>query len=148
MAQWRAGRVVDTAEFRQTHEGHQALIKRLKGLTVARVVLEATGVYYLDLAVALQRAGLPVAVINPRSFHHFAQLKLSNSKTDAADAALLAEYGECMKPCPVAGARRHPDGPARHRATDQPPDRSSHPGQESATCPALEVIYLTLACRR
>lgn len=49
VAQWRAGRVVDTAEFRQTHEGHQALIKRLKGLTVARVVLEATGVYYLDL---------------------------------------------------------------------------------------------------
>ena len=45
------------------------------------MVLEATGVYYLDLAVALQRAGLPVAVINPRSFHHFAQLKLSNSKT-------------------------------------------------------------------
>lgn len=98
VGQWRAGRVVGTAEFRQTPEEHQALIKQLKKLTVGCVVLEATGVYYLDLAVALQRAGLPVAVINPRSFHHFAQLKLSNSKTDAIDAALLAEYGECMKP--------------------------------------------------
>lgn len=98
VGQWRAGRVVGTTEFRQTPEGHQALIKQLTGLTVGCVVLEATGVYYLDLAVALQRAGLPVAVINPRSFHHFAQLKLSNSKTDAADAGLLAEYGECMKP--------------------------------------------------
>ena len=54
--------------------------------------------YYLDLAMALHRAGLPVAVINPRSFHHFANLKLNSSKTDAVDAALLAEYGECIKP--------------------------------------------------
>jgi transposase len=48
--------------------------------------------------VALYRAGWPVAVINPRSFHHFAQLKLNASKTDGTDASLLAEYGECMKP--------------------------------------------------
>ncbi len=93
----RAGRTLTTQEFRQTPEGHQALCKKL-GRRVACVVLEATGIYYLDLAVALCRAGLPVAVINPRSFHHFAQLKLNNSKTDPVDAALLAEYGECMKP--------------------------------------------------
>ena len=93
----RAGRTPTTQEFRQTPEGHQALCKKL-GRRVACVVLEATGIYYLDLAVALCRAGLPVAVINPRSFHHFAQLKLNNSKTDPVDAALLAEYGECMKP--------------------------------------------------
>lgn len=93
----QAGRTVATQEFRQTPEGHQALIKKL-GKQAACVVLEATGIYYLDLAVALHRAGLPVAVINPRCFHHFANLKLNNSKTDAVDAALLAEYGECMKP--------------------------------------------------
>ena len=98
VVQRQVGRVISSAEFRQTCEGHQALIKQLKGRKVTCVVLEATGVYYLDLAVALQRAGLPVAVINPRSFHHFAQLKRSHSKTDAEDAALLAEYGECMKP--------------------------------------------------
>lgn len=93
----RAGRTLSPHEFRQTPEGHQALIGKL-GRQVACVVLEATGIYYLDLAVALHRAGLPVAVINPRSFHHFANLKLNNSKTDAVDAALLAEYGECLKP--------------------------------------------------
>src|SRR5690606_10796632 len=76
----RAGRLVTTHEFSQSPEGHQALIKQL-GNKAACVVLEATGVYYLDLAVALYRAGLPVSVINPRSFHHFAKLKLSNSKT-------------------------------------------------------------------
>lgn len=93
----QAGRTVTTQEFKQTPEGHQALIRKL-GKQTACVVLEATGIYYLDLTVALHRAGLPVAVINPRSFHHFANLKLNNSKTDAVDAALLAEYGECMKP--------------------------------------------------
>jgi transposase len=55
-------------------------------------------VYYLDRAVALSEAGLPVSVINPKSFHHFAKLKLAHIKTDRADAALLAEYAERMQP--------------------------------------------------
>ena len=96
---WRhSERTAGTAEYVQTPEGHQALINHMQKFQVARVVLEATGVYYLDLAVALSRSGLPVAVINPRSFHHFAKLKLHSNKTDMVDAALLAEYGECMKP--------------------------------------------------
>lgn len=60
--------------------------------------MEATGVYYLDLAAALYEAELPVCVINPRSFRHFADIKLSGSKTDAIDSALLAEYAERMEP--------------------------------------------------
>ncbi|HHQ13699.1 MAG TPA: IS110 family transposase [Chromatiales bacterium] len=82
--------------FRQTSAGHQALIRRLKALKPAIVVMEATGVYYLDAAVALYHAGIAISVINPGSFRHFAQLKLQNSKTDAIDAALLAEYAECI----------------------------------------------------
>jgi transposase len=93
----RAGRVVRSATFAQTPEGHRALLDHHAG-QLACVVIEATGVYYLDLAVRLYRAGWPVAVINPRSFHHFAKLKLSRSKTGTTDASLLAEYGECMKP--------------------------------------------------
>jgi transposase len=59
---------------------------------------KATGVHDLDWAVTLFKAGWPVSVINPRSFHPFAKLKLAGSKTDRTDASLLAEYGECMKP--------------------------------------------------
>lgn len=84
--------------FEQSVAGHAALVRRLRKLAPQRVVLEATGIYYLDLAVALHAAGLPVAVINPRSFHHFAKLKLVGSKTDGVDAALLAEYAERMSP--------------------------------------------------
>lgn len=84
--------------FQQTPHGHAKAVKRLHALKPTLVVMEATGIYYLDLAVALVEAGLPVAVINPRSFRHFAELKLRGSKTDGLDAALLAEYGERMAP--------------------------------------------------
>lgn len=96
---WReAGRLQGTATHEQTPKGHAALIARLKALRPASIVMEATGVYYFDLAMALVQAGLPVSVINPKSFHHFAKLKLTQSKTDPIDTALLAEYGERMAP--------------------------------------------------
>lgn len=84
--------------YEQSSSGHTRLIKRLTALRPACVVMEATGIYYLDLAVALHGAGLPVSVINPKSYHHFAKLKLNQNKTDAQDAALLAEYAERMTP--------------------------------------------------
>lgn len=92
------GRTQWTKTFAQTAAGHRALVAALKRQPIERIVLEATGVYYFDLALALADAGLPVAVINPRSFHHFARLKLTQSKTDPIDAALLAEYAECFLP--------------------------------------------------
>lgn len=96
---WRRdGRTSGQATVSQSPEGHRELIQRLRALDAESVVLEATGVYYLDVAVALAQAGLPVAVINPRSFHHFAKLKLVSSKTDGLDAQLLAEYAERFGP--------------------------------------------------
>ena len=62
--------------FDQSPKGHSAVIELLKNHPVERIVMEATGVYYLDLAVALHQAGLPVCVINPKSFRHFAALTL------------------------------------------------------------------------
>lgn len=96
---WRQqGRTAGTAVITQTPSGHAEAVQRLHALQPTRVVMEATGVYYLDLAMVLAKAGVPVAVINPKSFHHFAQLKLARSKTDTIDAALLAEYAERMTP--------------------------------------------------
>jgi transposase len=91
-------RRIGQARYSQTPEGHQALIARLQKASPSRVVMEATGIYYLDLAVALHQAGLPVSVINPKSFHHFAKLRLQGSKTDGIDADLLAEYAQRMTP--------------------------------------------------
>lgn len=93
-----AGHTHAAKSFEQTTAAHRKLITELKRLKPQRIVLEATGVYYFDLALALFEAGLPVAVINPKSFHHFAKLKLTQSKTDLLDAALLAEYAERFEP--------------------------------------------------
>jgi transposase len=94
----RAGVNSKATTFEQTAAGHARLLKLLKPLRPDRVVLEATGIYYLDLAIALDQAGLAVAVINPKSARRFAEVKLINTKTDAVDAGLLAEYAQRMSP--------------------------------------------------
>src|SRR6202051_3798790 len=83
--------------FDNTARGHMALIAWLrKGKMRARVSLEATGIYSLDLALARDRAeGMEVAVLNPKLIHRFAQT-LRRSKTDSADAQVLAEYSRRM----------------------------------------------------
>lgn len=93
-----SGRCGPCTTYEQSGAGHAKALKALKRLEPQRVVMEATGVYHLDLALALCEEGLPVSVINPKSFRRFAELRLKGSKTDALDSALLAEYGECLKP--------------------------------------------------
>jgi transposase len=80
-------------EFSNTASGHRSLLAWLsQGGALVRVSLEATGVYSLDLALALDAAGhCEVAVLNPKLVNRFAQT-LSRTKTDAADAVVLAEY--------------------------------------------------------
>jgi transposase len=96
---WRNnGRPAGSCDIDQTPSGRKAAVSKLLALKPSSVVMEATGIYYLDLALELTAAGLPVSVINPKSFHNFAKLMLKNSKTDAIDAQLLAEYGERMSP--------------------------------------------------
>lgn len=78
--------------------GHKKLIRVLtKGGRGARVVLEATGVYSLDLAFALHRsARIEVMVANPRAVANFAKAYLQRSKTDPLDATVLLEFARRM----------------------------------------------------
>lgn len=96
---WRdKGRAAGSWDIAQTPKGRKAAVKKLKALKPLSVVMEATGMYYLDLALELNAAGLPISVINPKSSRNFAKLVLQHNKTDAIDAQLLAEYGERMTP--------------------------------------------------
>jgi transposase len=83
--------------FPNRASGHQALIRWLqKSGGRVRVCLEATGRYSLDLALALHTAsGMEVAVLNPKVVHAFAAT-LCRSKSDPADAQVLAEYARRM----------------------------------------------------
>lgn len=84
--------------FPNTAQGHQQLTCRLnKRCRHARVVLEATGIYSLDVALALDKAPrIEVMVANPRSVSNFAKAHLQRSKTDAIDAELLLVYAQRM----------------------------------------------------
>ena len=71
---------------------------RLQALTPALVVLEATGGLELELVGALAAAALPVVVVNPRQVRDFARATGRLAKTDALDAAVLAHFGEAVRP--------------------------------------------------
>jgi transposase len=88
---------VEQREFANSAAGHKALIAWLrKRKAGVRVSLEATGIYSLDLALALDAAdGIEVAVLNPKAVNRFAQT-LRRSKTDSADAQALAAYSRRM----------------------------------------------------
>ena len=88
----------------QTPAGYAALQRRLQatGAPSAEtlVVLEATGNYWVALAVTLHEAGYRVAVVNPRQAHHFAKAQLRRAKTDALDAQDLARLAAALQPAP------------------------------------------------
>ncbi len=95
-------------------EAHSALAARLKPLGVSLVVMEATGGYETPLACALQAAGLPVAVVNPRQARDFAKSMGRLAKTDSVDAHMLAELAAVLVQredlarflCPLANAQQ------------------------------------------
>jgi transposase len=85
-------------QFANTPAGHRFFIKwALPGATGARVCLEATGIYHLQLALALQRQpNITVMVINPCAARRFAQAQMVRAKTDAVDADGLLQYLQRM----------------------------------------------------
>jgi transposase len=85
-------------EVPNTSTGHQQLIKRLSHKrNTARVCLEWTGNYSLDLALALHQApAIEVMIVNPKAAHNFAQAFLQRAKTDAIDAQILMEFAKRM----------------------------------------------------
>lgn len=94
--------VVDLAEkalrqFPNTPIGRRALLTWLRCARLPlRVCMEATGLYGLDVALALAAAGIPLMVANPRSVRNFARALMQRSKTDPLDAVMLREYAARM----------------------------------------------------
>ena len=81
--------------------GHAALLAQLEqlraeGMRVGLIVLEATGGLEAELAWALQLAGWPVVVVNPRQARDFARSMGKLAKTDRIDAQLLAQLGQTL----------------------------------------------------
>lgn len=94
-----------------TPAGHRQLRHRLLGQRQqrARVCLEASGNYSLDLSLALDAdTRIELSVVNPRQARRFAESLGKRSKTDPVDARVLREYARRMprqvwqRPTPAA----------------------------------------------
>jgi transposase len=82
--------------FPNTAKGHRALARWI-GREPARVALEASGRYSIDVSAALcEVETLALMVVNPRAAKQFGDSMMRRSKTDEIDADLLASYAQRM----------------------------------------------------
>lgn len=58
----------------------------------ARLAVEATGAYHLELADQAHKAGLTVYVVNPRAIRQYREGVSQRAKNDRCDARLIARY--------------------------------------------------------
>ncbi len=88
--------------FRNTAAGFAMFSRWLgkHGVERAHICMEATGTYGEDLAQHLHHAGHVVSVVNPARVKGFGQSELSRTKTDKADARLIARFCRAMRPEP------------------------------------------------
>jgi transposase len=84
--------------FTNTPRGWEMVVHYLRQAgRVVRVCLEPTGLYGLELALALSAAeGIEVMTVNPRAVRNFAQAVMGRSKSDPIDAGVLEEFAACM----------------------------------------------------
>jgi len=81
--------------------GHAKLVALGKSFGNLLLVIESTGGYERPALFALQDAGLAVALVNPRQVRDFAKGIGQLAKTDALDAAVLAEFARLVAPRPT-----------------------------------------------
>lgn len=62
------------------------------------VVMEGTGVYHEQAALALADAGVTVSIVNPAQIKDFGRGLAVRTKTDGVDSFVLARYGALLKP--------------------------------------------------
>src|SRR5277367_2011479 len=127
--------------FRITNnpEGHRALIKRLKGFDIARIVFEATGAYHRLFQQAMVEVGLPWVKVNPCQARRFAQATGKLAKTDRCDALMLARMGAVLDletRAPVSKTVEALEGTRqRSRRTHQGPRRGPQPPDHRRLAP-------------
>jgi transposase len=106
----RQGDLEPLRNFSNTPQGHKIIGRYLQRAgRVVRVCMESTGLYGLDLALALSgQEGIEVMVANPRAVRHFAKALMQRSKNDPLDAGVLEEFASRMpfqpwqRPSPTA----------------------------------------------
>jgi transposase len=96
----REGLPSEKGQFDNTSQGFRQMQHFLKKRKVKALhaCLEATGYYGAEAALFLHQAGYVVSVVNPARIKAYAESQLSRTKTDAADAALIADFCRTQQP--------------------------------------------------
>jgi transposase len=83
-------------------EGFAQLVAWLSTHDAAKphVCMEATGIYWEEIAQFLATAGLTVSVVNPAQIKAYGSSRLTRTKTDAVDAKLIADFCAERQPLP------------------------------------------------
>jgi len=85
-------------------EGHAELVSWLRGRGAGPeetcVCMEASGEFEEAVAERLYEEGYRVSVVNPRRIKGYASSQLQRTKTDPADASLIARFGRREDPRP------------------------------------------------
>jgi len=81
-----------------SRDGLKQLKRRLAGLAVVLIVMEATGKLHREAHRNLNDSGYAVAVVNPLRSRLFAKALGQLAKTDKVDARMLALMGAALEP--------------------------------------------------
>ncbi len=85
-------------EFKYDEKGIAKFFEIINNYSDCRITMEATGNYYVKLAMMLHSVGVCVCVVNPEIIKNYIKMKMSRVKTDKADAKRIAWYGYSEKP--------------------------------------------------
>jgi len=85
-------------QFDNTPEGIAALLAWLRPLGLTLIVLEASGGYESAVLTTLSLGALPVCLVNPKRVRDFAKARGRLAKTEALDAAILADFAQTFRP--------------------------------------------------
>ena len=108
--------------YTNDESGLAKLVARMKRLSPALIVLEATGGYEVTTAAELQSKGFAVAVVNPRHIRDFARSVGILAKTDVLDAMVIARYAATVQPTP----RILPDEETKRLGSDTESSQASN----------------------
>jgi len=108
------------ARFTNDAAGIAALLAWLRshGVQTLPACMEATNIYWEEVAQRLPEQGYTVSVVNPARIKGFAQSQLRRNKTDKQDSAVIAGFCAAMQPAawqPPSELQRRLRSLERHR---------------------------------
>ncbi len=93
---------IKTKKFSNNRSGFENLEDWLKVCNISienvHACMEATGIYWEELANFLYNINCTVSVVNPTKVKGFGMSELSRTKTDCADSRLIARFCKAMHP--------------------------------------------------